>query len=116
MVKLFSKLFGVAHPSGSIAVRPSRTLEVPVAYDIAFERCKSAVQNLLGAAVREEDRPRGYLESSPGLMFSERICFTLEPIAPHATRVTVESRRIAGAQLPPPSTHIAAVAEYILRP
>lgn len=114
-MKFFSKLFGVAQPRRSIAVRPSRTLELPVAYNVAFERCKNAVENLLGAVVREEDLLRGYIESSPGLMFSERICFTLEPLTPEATRVTVESRRIAGAQLPPPSTHIAAVAAYLMR-
>ncbi len=115
MVKLFLKWLRPSHRRASIAVRPSRTLELPIAYDVAFERCKSAVVDFLGAVVHEEDRSHGYIESSPGLMFSERICFLLEPIDVENTRITIESRRIAGSQVPPPSTQVIAVADYLLR-
>lgn len=115
MLKFLAKWIGATQPRGSIAVRPSCTLELSAGYDVAFERCKSAVVDFLGAVVREEDYPRGYIESSPGLVFSERICFLLEPMDADNTRVTVESRRIAGSQLPPQSSHIAAVAEHLLR-
>ncbi|MDQ6933070.1 MAG: hypothetical protein M3160_07820 [Candidatus Eremiobacteraeota bacterium] len=115
MVKFLLAWLRPSQRRASIAVRPSRTLELPIAYDVTFERCKRAVVELLGAVVREDDRSGGYIESSAGLMFSERICFLLKAIDPERTRVTVESRRIAGSQLPPQSSHIAAVAEYLLR-
>ncbi len=115
MIQFFARLFRAAEPRKSIAVRPSRTLELQVPFDAAFDRCKVAVLEVLGAIVREEDRLRGYIESSPGLLFSERICFALEPLGSNITRVTIESRRIAGADLPPESSDLAGVAAYLLR-
>ncbi|MDQ6931207.1 MAG: hypothetical protein M3126_11160 [Candidatus Eremiobacteraeota bacterium] len=86
-------------PAG-ISVRPSRTFDIDLAYDAAVERCVRGLEDVLGAQVRELDRERGTVEASFGLMFSERVACSLQRAGADATQVTLESRRIAGSELP----------------
>lgn len=86
-------------PAG-IAVRPVRAFEVPFGFDAAYGRCVNALEQTVGANLREADAQRGYIEATFGLMFSERIACSLDPLGADRTRVTLESRRIAGSEVP----------------
>ena len=86
--------------SAGISVRPARTIEVELDFEAAVERCVRGLEDVLGAQIREIDRATGEIEATFGLMFSERIACTLRRQDEGHTQVTIESRRIAGAQLP----------------
>lgn len=86
-------------PAG-ISVRPSRTFTIHLEYDAAFERCVRGLEDVLGAHVRERDRDSGNIEATFGLMFSERVACSLRRDGGNTTQVTLESRRIAGSELP----------------
>ena len=90
--------------SRGISVRPARTFEVDLAYDQAFERAVYGMQEIVGAQVRESDLQRGTVEATFGLMFSERLACSLLRIDDDRTQVSLESRRIAGTELPKDST------------
>ncbi|GAC1390530.1 MAG: hypothetical protein NVSMB31_07610 [Vulcanimicrobiaceae bacterium] len=86
--------------SGGIAVRPSRTMEIGLSYDAAFARCLQGLAEVVGANVREADSQRGTIDATFGLTFSERLACSIARIDETRTRVTIESRRIAGTSLP----------------
>ena len=90
--------------SRGISVRPARTFEIDLPYNQAFERCGYGLQEIVGAQVRESDPQRGTIEATFGLMFSERLACSLQRIEDNRTQVSIESRRIAGTELPKDST------------
>lgn len=104
--------FTSERPSG-ISVRPWRTLTLQVSYDDAFQRCIRGLQDVVGAQIREMDRECGTIEATFGLMFSERITCTVERLDDGATQVTIESRRIAGSELPKGSAVLDRLQEWI---
>ncbi|MDP9024835.1 MAG: hypothetical protein M3N13_05660 [Candidatus Eremiobacteraeota bacterium] len=97
----------------NISVRPSRTLMVGVPYDAAFDRCVYGLQQVVGAQVRAMDRETGTIEATFGLMFSERIACDLRRIDSATTEVAIESRRIAGAELPKDSAVLDRLSQWI---
>ncbi len=99
--------------STSISVRPSRTLTIAVSYEGAFERCVRGLQDVVGAQIRTMDEQTGTIEATFGLMFSERIACTIERIDAGTTQVTIESRRIAGAELPRDSAVLDRLSEWV---
>ncbi|MFN2528683.1 MAG: hypothetical protein ABR584_08190 [Candidatus Baltobacteraceae bacterium] len=99
-------------PSG-ISVRPSRTVALGVSYDDAFERCIRGLEDVVGAQIRDMDREHGTIDATFGLMFSERIACIVQRIDERTTQVTLESRRIAGAELPKDSAVLDRLQEWI---
>ena len=95
------KWLGLAsEATNEISVRPARAFSVSLEYEAAFYHCVRGLEDVLGARVRELDAGRGTIDASFGLMFSERIACLLRPAEVGTTHVIIESRRIAGAQLP----------------
>jgi hypothetical protein len=99
--------------TASISVRPSRTLTLAVPYDAAFERCVHGLEEIVGANVRAMDRQTGTIEATFGLMFSERVACDVRRVDENTTQVTIESRRIAGAELPKDSAVLERLSQWI---
>lgn len=84
----------------ALSVRPSRTVEVALPYDAAFDRCLRGLEIAAGANVSDAQRSAGTIEAAFGLINSERIGCTVRRIDDASTAVTIESRRFAGSGLP----------------
>lgn len=98
----------------SAALHVTRSLELAMPAEEAFDRCVAGIENVLGGIVRESDRGRGYIEATFGLMFSERLSCTLQPLDDGArTRVTIESRRGARPEAAAGSQYVEALASYL---
>ncbi|MDQ2680766.1 MAG: hypothetical protein M3Y21_07075 [Candidatus Eremiobacteraeota bacterium] len=100
--------------TANIGLRPSRTLELAAPIDRVFERCIDGLENVLGAIVRERDPQAGTIDASFGLMFSERIFCGLDTIDETHTRVRIESRRNAQAELPKGTQAIDRLAQFLM--
>ena len=92
----------IEKPAG-LAVRPSRTVEVALPYDKAFDRCLRGLELAAGANVLNADRAGGTIDAAFGLINSERIGCTVRASDEAHSAVTIESRRFAGTGLPPGS-------------
>lgn len=102
----------IERPAG-VALRPSRSVECEETYDALFDRVVEGIEGVLGGVVRECDRERGRIEATFGLMFSERLTCTLEPIAPERTRVRIESRGLAQASSQAHSEYVETLARFL---
>lgn len=94
-------------------MRPSRALTIAVPFDAAFERCLRGLQEIVGAQIRATDKQTGTIEATFGLMFSERLACSVHGIDEHSSHVTIESRRIAGADIPKSSAVLDRLAEWV---
>lgn len=102
----------IDRPEG-LSVRPARTLDVPLPFDEAFDRCMSGLRDAVGANIAASDRAAGTIEATFGLINSERIACTVRRDGATQSLVTVESRRIAGAGLSKGSAVLERLAEWI---
>ncbi len=100
--------------SANIGLRPSRTLEVGLPFEAAFERCIDGLENVLGAIVRDRDSSAGTIDASFGLMFSERIFCGLDAIDENRTRIRIESRRNAQVELPKGSEAVDRLTQFLM--
>lgn len=103
---------GIARPT-TIALHPSRTLELALSKDAAFDRCRDGVERVLGGFIREADRERGTIEAGFGLIFSERLTCSVSAIDATHARVVIEARRGAQAATATPSSYVDALADYL---
>ncbi len=95
-------------------MHPSRTVELELSTDAAFDRCRYGIERVLGGFVREERRTEGTLEATFGLIYSDRLTCTLAAIDGTRTRVIIETRRGAQAPNSAPAPYINALAEYLI--
>lgn len=98
-------------PRKSVALHPSRSVELDLPKDAAFARCKRGIEDVLGGEIRDE-RAGEWIEAPFGLIDSERLACTLTTIDPSHTRVTIETRRGARPEAPP-SSYVSALAKYL---
>ncbi|HEY8312650.1 MAG TPA: hypothetical protein VIG51_00630, partial [Candidatus Baltobacteraceae bacterium] len=91
------KWLRIDKPQGA-GLRPSRSVEVALPFDAAFDRCTDGIERVLGGVVRESDRAAGTIEATFGLAFSERLTCTFESLDAQLTRARIESRRGAQAE------------------
>ena len=103
---------GIARPT-TIALHPSRTIELALPKDEAFDRCRDGIERVLGGVIREADRERGTVEAGFGLIFSERLTCSIYAIDVARSQVVIESRRGAHAAAATPSSYVAALADYL---
>jgi len=97
----------------TVALHPSRTVELDLPADAAFDRCRHGVEDVLGGVVREAYRDRGTLEATFGLIYSDRLTCTVVPIDAAHARVIIETRRGAQAGLTAPSPYVKALADFL---
>ena len=103
---------GIARPQ-TIALHPSRTIELALSKDEAFDRCRDGIERVLGGVIRESQRDRGTIEAGFGLIFSERLTCTVAATDATHSRVVVEARRGAQAVTAMPSSYVDALADYL---
>jgi len=103
---------GIDRPD-TIALHPSRVIEVALSKDEAFDRCRDGIERVLGGIVREGDRERGTIEATFGLMFSERLTCTIAGIDATHARVVIETRRGPQSVTAMPSSYVNALADYL---
>lgn len=103
---------GIARPT-TIALHPSRTIELALSQGEAFDRCRDGIERVLGGVIREADRKRGTIEAGFGLIFSERLTCTVSAINATHSRVVIEARRGAQAATAMPSSYVDALADYL---
>jgi hypothetical protein len=102
----------VERPSG-VALHASQTIELDRPRDDVFELCTRGIEDVLGGAIRSRDEERGIIEATFGLIDSERMSCTLEPLGQQRTRLIIESRRGARPQPAQPSQYVRALAEFL---
>lgn len=103
---------GITRPA-TIALHPSRTIELALSKDEAFDRCRDGIERVLGGVIREEDRERGTIEAGFGLIFSERLTCTVSAVDAAHARVLIEARRGAQAATALPSSYVDALAGFL---
>ncbi|HET9393166.1 MAG TPA: hypothetical protein VFO29_06590 [Candidatus Rubrimentiphilum sp.] len=103
---------GIAAPK-TIALHPSRTIELAVSKDEAFDRCRDGIERVLGGFIRDEERERGTIEAGFGLINSERLTCTVAALDAEHSSVLIEARRGAQAATATPSSYVTALADYL---
>ncbi len=101
--------------SSNIGLRPSRTLELELPFEAAFERCIEALENDLGAIVRDRNPQTGSIDASFGLMFSERIACSLTKIDQTHTMIRIESHRSAQIELPKDTQVLDRLTQFLMQ-
>ncbi len=96
-----------------VALHPSRTVDLDLPFEVAFDRCIEGIEGALGGAVRERDPQRGTIEATFGLVNSERISVSLERLDDGRTRVIIESRRGLSMEPPRSSQYVDALAHFL---
>jgi hypothetical protein len=99
-------------PSG-VALHPSRTIEVDMPFEVAFDRCIEGIEGALGGVVRERNPERGTIEATFGLVNSERMSVALQRMDDGRTRVIIESRRGLTTEPARSSQYVDALAQYL---
>ena len=82
-----------AETAPTVALHPSRTLEIQAPAARTFERCVEGIERVLGGNVARKDPHAGTIEATFGLVGSERLNVSVEAIDANASRVRIESRR-----------------------
>jgi hypothetical protein len=111
-VRFFLKWLRGDRPAG-VALHPSRTIDVESPAAAAFDRCIAIVQDDLGGHVTGSVRPSS-IEAAFGLVNSERLTISIEPMEQTSCRVTLQSRRIAAPQPPGASPYVERIARILL--
>lgn len=104
----------VERPPG-VALHPSKTIDLDMPAQAAFERAVHGIDFVLGGAVRESNAQRGTIEATFGLVNSERMTVSVTAIDESHARVVIESRRGVSGQSPPSSQYVDALAAYLQR-
>ena len=102
-------------PSG-VALHPVRIVELDEPLESVFARCTAGIERVLGGVIRETDAAHTRIEATFGLVNSERISVTLEPLESAHTRVTIESRRVLSAEPPRTSQYVGELAKFLASP
>ena len=102
----------VERPPG-VALFPARTLEIPADAARVYDRCVSAIEDVLGGHVYQGDRTAGAIEAGFGLVNSERLRVTIENHGENAARVRIESRRGAISEQPHGSSYVDTLANVL---
>lgn len=110
-MQFFRKWLRIERPSG-VGLHPSRVVELDLAPDAAYERCKAIVTHTLGGNITSEDPPRS-IDVSFGLVNSERISIYIEDAGTNASRVRIQSRRLLSAQAPVTSNYVETIARAL---
>jgi len=97
-----------------VALHPSRTVELDMPPAQAFVRSMEGIERILGGYVRESDAAKGTIEATFGLVNSERLMVTVQPLEGERSRVIVESRRGASAEQRAGSQYVDALAKYLV--
>jgi hypothetical protein len=96
-----------------VALHPSRTIELDVPFETAFDRCIDGIEGALGGVIRERDAQNGTIEATFGLVNSERLSVSLDRTADGRTRVLIESRRGLTTEPARGSQYVDALAGYL---
>jgi hypothetical protein len=99
--------------SSRIALRPQRTLELPVAYEALYDRVLDALRVKLGANVYVDDRAGRSIEAGFGLVNSERLRVSFDVTDASRTVARIEAIFPAGMSVPPRSASLDALADAI---
>jgi hypothetical protein len=111
-MKFLREWLRVQRPPG-VALHPSQTVELASPLDAVFALCVRGIEDVLGGVVREGDAERGRVEATFGLVDSERLTCTLEPLEAQHTRVIIESRRGASVEPAKSSQYVRALADFL---
>lgn len=96
----------------SLALHPTRVVDLTISPAEAYARCIEGIQRVLGGAVRVDDPAGGLIEATFGLTFSERLTCIVQAATP-GSRVTIESRRGPRANPGPPSAYVDGLASFL---
>jgi hypothetical protein len=99
--------------SARIGMRPHHSVELAVGLDTAYARTLEAIANVLGANVYLDDRPGRRIEAGFGLVKSERVRCTFEPLDGSVTRVRIEAFFPAGPSVQQKSAAVDALAQAL---
>lgn len=99
-------------PSG-VALHPVRIVELAEPLEAAYARCAEGIERVLGGVIRETDERHTRIDATFGLVNSERITVTLEPMDGAHTRVTIESRRVLSAEPARTSQYVGELAKFL---
>jgi hypothetical protein len=113
-VRFLFKWLRPERPSG-VALHPSRTIELDIPPEHAFQRAAEGIDRVLGGIVRETDPARGTIEATFGLINSERLTVRVEPLETNRSRVIIESRRGVTGEPPRGSQYVDALAAFLQR-
>jgi hypothetical protein len=111
-MSFFFKWLRPERPAG-IALHPSRTLELDMPYNVAFDRCIEGIEGALGGFVSERDKEHGRIEATFGLVNSERLSVTLQRMDDGRTRGIIESRRRLSMEPARGSQYVDALAQFL---
>ncbi|HET9028577.1 MAG TPA: hypothetical protein VFN49_00235 [Candidatus Aquilonibacter sp.] len=98
--------------SSRIGLRPHRNVELPLAYDAAYDRVLEAIEVTLGANVNIDDRKGRFIEAGFGLVNNERIRISFDA-GPDSTQIHIEAAFPAGAKVPEKSAAVDALAHTL---
>jgi hypothetical protein len=99
--------------SSRIGLRPHRDVELALSYDAAYARVLEEIEVTLGANVTTDDRKGRTIEAAFGLVRSERVRCTFEPVGESGTKIRIEAFFAAGATVPEKSAAVDALAQSI---
>jgi hypothetical protein len=108
------KWLGLERGPARVGLRPHRVLELDCG-DAAYENCLACIDTVLGATVYSNDRKTGFIEAGFGLVNSERLRISLEPINAVHTRVRIEAFYPATVKPPATSLVVDALADALQR-
>ena len=94
-------------------MRPHRIVELPLTLDAAYDRVKDCLDRTLGANISVDDRKTHFIEATFGLVKSERLRISLEPIDETHTRIRIEAHFQAGMTIAEKSTAVDALANAL---
>jgi len=107
------KWLGLERGPAQVGLRPHRVLELDRGYDAAYESCLAGIDTVLGATVYVDDRKTGFIEAGFGLVNSERLRISLEPLDTAHTRVRIEAFYPATVKPPAASLSVDALANAL---
>jgi len=109
-MKFLTRWLGLERPGARVGLRPHRDLELALDYAVAYARCRTAIETVLGATVFTDDEKTGFLEAGFGLVNSERLRCTVSRIDDERTAVRIEAFFPAGVDVPATSRNVDALA------
>ena len=104
------KWLGVGKPPPRVGLRPQRVIELALTREATRERIMDALLRVLGANVYVDDLATYTIEAGFGLVNNERVRCTLTALEAARTQVRIEALFRAGAQVPPESRAVDALA------
>lgn len=102
---------GLQKATPIVGMRPHREIELAADIAQARERCLRALVEVAGANVQSDDGRT--IEAGFGIVNSERLRITLEPIDPATTQVRIEAFYPARLSPPPRSMAVDALTNAL---